>query len=69
MHGTTLLTKEKLEFGRVAFDQGREDQSASELAVQILCCVLLLKTQQPNQISIEVNSLSNYVWLFARENF
>lgn len=50
MYGTALLIKRKFGLHRVAYDKGREAQSASSWQSEFLTCILLLKKNPSNPI-------------------
>lgn len=57
MHGTALLIKRKFGLHRVAYDKGREAQSASSWQSEFLTCILLLKKKKT--LATQSNSYRN----------
>lgn len=58
MHGTALLIKRKFGLHRVAYDKGREAQSASSWQSEFLTCILLLKKKKKT-LATQSNSYRN----------
>lgn len=57
MHGTALLIKRKFGLHRVAYDKGREAQSASSWQSEFLTCILLMKKKKT--LATQSNSYRN----------